>query len=287
MSKNNSLYDFLNSPAFESLQKLETSGAFATARELQNVLESVNPSLISAETAEIEFLKAIAPISDTVNSIYRTYAPIFEQASSFDNLYIKNIISEIKDNAPVISALSELNSSGIANTIDYLPQGDAFNDMMADGFSATVAESLYENGEITQDDINEEITEIIHKKQFSPKAEWDKIKKSKWYLAIRIVVAIITFLFKPVIEYTGDKILDSAGITKFWEESGVYDLIDSILDNAEECDEPETEANTTDREISSIAGRKRENSLNQVEDVHEFLTAIPQDESTRNTPLDE
>ena len=78
-----------------------------------------------------------------------------------------------------MSAISGLNLSGIASIIDALPKYDFLSDMVTDDFSVDVAEKLYESGEITQDDINEEITEIVNKKQFSPKAEWDKIKKSK------------------------------------------------------------------------------------------------------------
>lgn len=57
--------------------------------------------------------------------------------------------------------------------------------MVTDDFSADVAEKLYESGEITQDDINEEITEIVSKKQFSLKAEWGKLKKASGLLLLK------------------------------------------------------------------------------------------------------
>lgn len=87
-----------------------------------------------------------------------------------------------------MSAISGLTFSGIVSVIDALPKYNFLSDMVTDDFSVDVAEKLYENGEITQDDINEEIAEIVSKNQFSPNVEWDKIKKSKWFFAKHISV---------------------------------------------------------------------------------------------------
>ena len=145
------------------------------------------------------------------------YAPIFEQTKAFDTLNIKGIISGLQTSASAMSAILGLNLSGIASIIDALPKYDFLSDMVTDDFSVDAAEKLYESGEITQDDINEEITEIVNKKQFSPKAEWDKIKKSMWFIAIKILIIITTFVCNPVTEYATDKALDKLGINEFWE----------------------------------------------------------------------
>ena len=68
-------------------------------------------------------------------------------------------------------AVSGLNLSGIASIVDALPKYNFLSDIVSDDFSVADVEELYENGEITQEDINEEISEIVSQKQFSPKAE--------------------------------------------------------------------------------------------------------------------
>ena len=212
------------------------------------------------------------------------YAPIFEQTKAFDTLNIKGIISGLQTSASAMSAISGLNLSGIASIIDALPKYDFLSDMVTDDFSVDAAEKLYESGEITQDDINEEITEIVNKKQFSPKAEWDKIKKSKWFIAIKILIIITTFVCNPVTEYATDKALDKLGINEFWEDSGVYDLIDSIFGESEDSTVSETEAKeTVDKtKTGNVSKQRREGLLAKIKDIRTFISSAPQDENTAN-----
>lgn len=43
------------------------------------------------------------------------------------------------------------------------------------------------------------------------------------------MIIIAKFVCDPVMEHAADKVPDSLDITGFWEESGVYDLIDSMF----------------------------------------------------------
>lgn len=217
------------SSAVTASLKLETTGAFAAVRELQSTLNAVKSSMGDATGALEKYRKIVAPILESVKAMNIAYAPIFEQTRAFDSLNIKGLVAGLQTSSAAMSAISGLNLSGIASIIDALPKYDFLSDIVSDDFSVAEAEELYENGEITQDDINEEISEIVSKKQFSPKAEWDKIKKSKWFLAIKILIVLVTFVCNPVTEYVADKALDKLGINEFWENSGVYDLIDSIF----------------------------------------------------------
>lgn len=308
MSINNNPYDFLNTSALDAMRKLqetsaltavrelqassavtaalkmETTGAFAAVRELQSTLNAVKSSMGGATAALEEYRKIVAPISESIKAMNLAYAPIFEQTRSFDTLNIKGIISGLQTSTSAISAISGLNLSGIASIIDALPKYNFLSDMVTDDFSVDVAEKLYESGEITQDDINEEITEIVSKKQFSPKAEWDKIKKSKWFIAIKILIIIATFVCKPVTEYATDKALDKLGINEFWEESGVYDLIDSIFGDTEESIVSEAEAKATvdESKTGNISKQKREDLLNKIKEIRTFISSAPQDENTGN-----
>lgn len=296
MSTNNNPYVFLNTPALDAMRKLqetgaltaalkmETTGAFAAVRELQSTLNAVKSSMGGATAALEEYRRTVAPISESIKAMNLAYAPIFEQTKAFDTLNIKGIISGLQTSASAMSAISGLNLSGIASIIDALPKYDFLSDMVTDDFSVDTAEKLYESGEITQDDINEEITEIVNKKQFSPKAEWDKIKKSKWFLAIKILIILVTFICNPVIEYTTDKTLDKLGINEFWEDSGVYDLIDSIFGESEDSTVSETEAKeTVDKtKTGNVSKQRREGLLAKIKDIRTFISSAPQDENTAN-----
>lgn len=308
MSINNNPYDFLNTPALDAMRKLqetsaltavhklqassavtaalkmETTGAFATVRELQSTLNAVKSSMGGATAALEEYRRIVAPISESIKALNLAYAPIFEQTKTFDTLNIKGIISGLETSTSAMSAISGLNLSGIASIIDALPKYDFLSDMLTDDFSVDAAEKLYESGEITQDDINEEITEIVNKKQFSPKAEWDKIKKSKWFIAIKVLIILTTFVCNPVIEYTTDKTLDKLGINEFWEDSGVYDLIDSIFGESEDSTVSEKEAKeTVDKtKTGNVSKQRREDLLAKINDIRTFISAAPQDENTGN-----
>lgn len=228
-----------------AVNELQASGAFAAIRELQSTLNAVKSPMGGATAALEEYRKVVAPILESVKEINTAYAPIFEQTKVFDSLNIKGIIAGLQTSSAAMSAISGLNLSKIASIVDALPKYDFLSDMVSDDFTIADAEELYESGEITQDDINEEISEIVNKKQFSPKAEWDKLKKSKWFLAFKILFVLVMFVCKPVTEYITDKAIDEFGINECWEDSGVYDLIDSIFGENEDSSVSETEAKKT------------------------------------------
>ena len=233
------------SGTLSAILELQASGAFAAIRELQSTLNAVKSPMGGATAALEEYRKVVAPILESVKEINTAYAPIFEQTKVFESLNIKGIIAGLQTSSAAMSAISRLNLSKIASIADALPKYDFLSDMVSDDFTIADAEELYESGEITQDDINEEISEIVNKKQFSPKAEWDKLKKSKWLLAIKILIVLVTFVCKPVSEYITDKAIDELGINEYWEDSGVYDLIDSILGGNENSAVFETETKKT------------------------------------------
>ena len=246
---NNSTLDAMRhlqeSGTLSAVHELQASGAFAAIRELQSTLNAVKSPMGGATAALEEYRKVVAPILESVKEINTAYAPIFEQTKVFDSLNIKGIIAGLQTSSAAMSAISGLNLSKIASIIDALPKYDFLSDMVSDDFTIADAEELYESGEITQDDINEEISEIVNKKQFSPKAEWDKLKKSKWFLAIKILIVLVAFVCKPITEYVTDKAIDKLGINEYWEDSGVYDLIDSILGGNENSAVFETETKKT------------------------------------------
>ena len=272
------------STAFTAALNFETTGAFAAVRELQSALNAVKSPMSGVTAALEEYRKIIAPISESVKAMNIAYAPIFEQTRAFDSLNIKGILAGLQTSSAAMRAVSGLNLSGIASIVDALPKYNFLSDIVSDDFSVADVEELYENGEITQEDINEEFSEIVSKKQFSPKAEWDKFQKSKWFLAIKILIILVTFVCNPVTEYATDKVLDEFGINEFWKNSGVYDLIDSIFGESEDGAVSETEAKqTVDKaKTGNISKQKRDDLIEKIGQIRAFISAAPQDENTGN-----
>ena len=272
------------STAFTAALNFETTGAFAAVRELQSALNAVKSPMSGVTAALEEYRKIIAPISESVKAMNIAYAPIFEQTRAFDSLNIKGILAGLQTSSAAMRAVSGLNLSGVASIVDALPKYNFLSDIVSDDFSVADVEELYENGEITQEDINEEISEIVSQKQFSPKAEWDKFKKSKWFLAIKILIVLVTFVCNPVTEYATDKVLDEFGINEFWENSGVYDLIDSIFGESEDGAVSETEAKqTVDKaKTGNVSKQKRDDLIEKIGRIRAFISSAPQDENTGN-----
>ena len=270
--------------AFKAALELENSGAFAAVRELQNTMNAVKDSMGGAYEMLEQYQKNIAPIAEIFKAINVAYAPIFEQTRMFDSLNMKGIVSGLQTSASAMRVISGINLNGIAGIIDALPKYDFLSDLISADFTIDDAGKLYESGEITQDDINEELSEIVEKKQFSPVAEWDKLKKSKWFFAIKILLGILLFFGRPIIEYTEDKVLDAIGITQLYEEFGVFETIDSMFANFEEgtVSEEEAKATVDEAKTGNITKQKREDLLAKIKEIRTFISSAPQDDNTGN-----
>ena len=217
------------STAFAAAMKMEASGAFAAVRELQKTLQAVRVPLNGATAMLEEYHKTLAPIRESLNLMHTAYAPIFEATKTFNSLNMKGLVAGLKTSMSAINAIKNIDLVGFASIVDSLPKYDFLSTISTDNFSVEEAEKLFDEGEITQQDVNEELVDIITKKKFSPLAEWDKLQKSKWFIAIQLLFWIVNFVFSPVIDYTKDKALDTFGITEFWNETGIYEYIDEFF----------------------------------------------------------
>lgn len=196
-------------------QTMETTNAFVAAKELQGKLDTIKSFTGIGDTNATldECSKTIAQISKSIRAINLAYAPIFEQTKAFDALNIKDIILGLQTSISAMSAISGLNFSKIASIVDALPKYDFLSDMVSDDFTIADAEGLYESGEITQDDINEEISEIVNKKQFSPKAEWDKLKKASGFLPLKFCLYWLCLCANPSLNTLLIRLLTSLVLT--------------------------------------------------------------------------
>ena len=274
------------SSAFAAAIKMETLGAFGMVRELQKTLEAVRAPLNGATAMLEEYYKTLAPIRESLNLMHTTYAPIFEATKTFDSLNMKGLIAGLKTSMPAMTAISKMDLVGFASIIDSLPKYDFLSSINTENFTIKEAEELFENGEITQEDINDEFVDIVTNKKFSPKAEWDKIQKSKWLLAIRLLICIVAFLGQPLTDYVGDKVRDAIGVTQLIEEYELYDVIDDIFEyfkgDKETVTEEEAKETVDTTKTGNISKQKREDLLAKIKEIRTFISAAPQDENTGN-----
>ena len=274
------------SSAFAAALKMETSGAFAVAREIKSAFELAKMPMNGVATAIAEYHNMIAPISETIKQFYIAYSPIIEATKTFKSICMKDLIVGLQASMPAINAIKSIDFVGYANIIDALPKHNFIKDIAVNGFSIEEAEKLFEDGEISQKDINEEFTNIIEKKKFSPSEKWDEIQKSKWFFAINLLITILMFIGNPLIEYTGDKVRDAIGITQFIEDHNLYGIIDSFFeqfeDDKEFVSEQEAKETVDTTKTGNISKRKREDLLAKIKEIRTFISAAPQDENTAN-----
>ncbi len=265
-------------------ESVKPTGAFNAAKELQAALNAAKAPMSGAREALEEYRKTVASLSESIKVMNSSYASILKQTQAFDSSNIKGLVAGVQTSAAAMRAISGLNLSGVASIVDAMPKYNFLSDIVSDDFSVDDVEKLYESGKITQDDINEEIEEIVNTKQFSPKAEWDKIKKSKWFLAIKVLFFILTFLGQPLIEYTGDKVRDTLGITQFIEDYDLYDVIDSFFeyfeDDKETVSEEEAKETVDKTKTGNISKQKREDLLNKIQEIRTYISTAEQDENT-------
>lgn len=81
-----------------------------------------------------------------------------------------------------------------------------------------------------------------------------------------------------------EKALDKLGLNEFWEDSSVYDLIDSIFGESEDSTVSETEAKkTVDKtKTGNVSKQRREDLLAKIKEIRTFISSAPQDENTGN-----
>lgn len=274
------------SSAFAAALKMETSGAFEVAKEIKSALELAKMPMSGVATAIAEYHNMIAPISESIKQFNIAYSPIIEATKTFKSICMKDLIVGLQASMPAINAIKSIDFVGYANIIDALPKHNFIKDIAVNGFSIEEAEKLFEDGEISQEDINEEFADIIEKKKFSPSEKWNEIQKSKWFLAINLLITILMFIGNPLIEYTGDKVRDAIGITQFIEDYDLYSIIDSFFeqfeDDKEIVSEQEAKQTVDTSKTGNISKQKREDLLAKIKEIRTFISAAPQDENTGN-----
>ncbi len=287
MSINNSFGDFLNTPAFETLKKMQeqfNNSAFAvTMKELQKTIDAVKVPTIGITTAIQAYQDSIAPLTTTVQNINNLYAPILEQTRIFEDIYNKSMMTALQSSIPAMKVMAGIDLSAIQSIVDAFPKYEFLSESILKSIDFSCVAEMYDEGTITDEDIAEEFAEIIAKKEFSIVESWDSVKKSKWFLAIRWLLIILMFLGSPVVDKVKDNTLDALGVNDFWKESGIYEWLDEVFDIKEDggvVSETVAKSTIDESKTGNISKQKREDLLNKIKEIRAFISAAPQDENT-------
>lgn len=241
----NNQYGYLNESTLVSLQEAIDSYKnlpnIAQLYQLQREINAIKVPLASAYAAVAEYQKIVAPLSETIARINNLYEPIREMSREFQRIYNDSTIAAIKRGIVDMRSIFNIDFAEINAVAQTLSQSATFAAEVLRNIDFEEAADLYQNGSITGEDVAEEVCDIVKNKKFAPLETWDKIKKSKWFLGIRVIIVIVGFLASPVGDKVKENTLEALGVNDFWEESGIYEWLDEFF-GIEDID---TESNET------------------------------------------
>lgn len=282
-------FEFENIPAFDAIKRFqdyyENSPMMIAIQELQKTMDAVNVPLDGVTTAVQTFRNAIEPFDNITRNINQLYEPILQITRDYEPLFNDSMISTLKSSLSTLKMFEGLDFSALKSVADALPDYELISSKLVHQIDFENMAKLRDDGEITDEEIAEEIEDIIKNKRFTFVETWDKIKKSKWFLAMRCILVILAFFGKPVIDKVHEETLGAMGVTKFWEDTGIYETLDSLFgkeDNQRVATEDEAKATVDESKTGNISKQKREDLLSKVKEIRNFISNAPQDENTGN-----
>ena len=230
----NNQYDYLNESTLVALQEAIDSYKnlpnIAQLYQLQREINAIRVPLANAYAVVAEYQKIVAPLSETIARINSLYKPIREMSREFQRIYNDSTIAAIKSGIVDMRSVFNIDFAEINALAQSLSQSATFASDVLRNIDFEETADLYQNGSITGEDVAEEVCDIVKNKKFAPLESWDKLKKSRWFLAIRVIFVIVGFLASPVLDEAKEKALESLVINDFWEESGIYEWLDDFFD---------------------------------------------------------
>ena len=260
------------------------NSAFLKAIEqFQRTIDATKAPMDGITAAVQAYHDAVAPMTAALQNINNLYAPILEQTRKYEELYNNSMIAALQNSAFAMKAIAGLDLSAIQSIVDALPKYDYLSDSILKHIDFDAVAEMYDEGTITDEDIAEEFQEIVKKKEFSFIETWDNVKKSKWFLAIRLLLIVLMFFGSPVVDKVKENTLEVLGVNDYWEESGVYEWLDNLfgIENGT-VTEKEAKETVDDTKIGNISKQKREDLLAKIKEIRTFISAAPQDENTCN-----
>lgn len=281
--------DFFNTPAFNDLQRIQeqlnNSALSITMNKLKKTIDSIKMPTDEIVASLQSYHDAITPLFSSMQQIETLYSPILKQTKQYEGIYNNVMISALQSSEALLKTIADLDLPAIQDIVNSFPKYDFLFDEISKSIDFDSIGELYDEGKITDDDIAEEFNTIVSKKDFSLVDTWNNIKKAKWFLAVRLILVILMFLGSPVIDKVKDTALESFGVNEFWEESGIYKWIENVFGVDKERNtvtEQEAKETVVKNNVGNISKQKREDLLNKIKEIRDFISAAPQDENTGN-----
>ena len=268
-------FDFNNSALLKSIE------------QVQRVVNTIKIPTSEITTTLEEYRKIVAPLTKTIEQMNTLSAPSHKLARQMKMMDINPLRDVLKSNTSIMRVVSGIDVSGMttiaSSFADALPN---YNKLFRH-ISAEEMFNYYKNGDITKEEIAEEVQEIVNNTSEKPSIseKWDNFKKSKRFIALIIIFRILQFVGNPVIEKIEDNTREVLGINNFWEESGICEWLDGLLGIEEEngiVTEKEAKKTVDDTKIGNISKQKREDLLNKIKEIRAYISTAPQDENTAN-----
>lgn len=269
----------------EVIRKLQEN----SANMMQQIQE--NTVAFTTQTAAImePYQEVAATLTAVTQNINNLYAPILEQTKQFSSIYSNLALSVLQNSASAMETLLELDYPTILDIAETMEKAIPDISDFWNNFSIADITHAVENGDITEEDIAEEIEEIVSNpaEKLSFFDKWDNFKKTKWFLAIYIIYLVFSFVCQPVTDKIKENIWEATGITEFWQGSGIYEWLDNIFGISGDEDvgvltEQEAKLSISGDSLGNISKQKREDLFAKIKEIRTFISKAPQDENTGN-----
>ncbi len=267
----------------EDLQKLQeqitNNKVYMELEKIQRRIDDLYPPSLREYSAKMQsYLNEYAEMVAKLQEEIALFSPIFDELKRYDDFY-DNAFASIAQNQAAMELMADIDSYAIWDIFSSFKESEKISQEI----NIDTASALYAEGKITDEDIVEEVGEMVSKKDFSFSDTWDNFKKSKWFLAIRVVFVILTFLASPAIDRAKDDILEKMRANEFWKESGVLEQIDKFFGiKSGAVSEQEAKDTVSEENVGNISKKKRESLLQKIQAIRDYISAAPQDENTGN-----
>lgn len=236
----------------------------------------VNLSRPSIELSQ-KLSESVFPLAEQMKRITLSLPKIVSPFAEIERNYMKSVAESLSISSSAMRAAFDVNMSGISELLSSLPDYKTILDSL--DFGSDVS---FDGSEFTEQDIADEVEDILKNKRFSILDTWSSIQKKKWFIAIRIIIAIAFFVAAPAIDRAKEDFYEVTGINDFWEECGAYKWLDSFfnVNNETVVTEEEAKESVDMNNTGNISKQKREDLLAKIGSIREFISAAPQDENT-------
>ena len=263
---------------FEALAKTReqfSNNVIPTLMEWQNCFESLRALIAGVFNTVQACRDSLTPV---IQNIRAAYPAMMKMATDFGNIYI-NVARLIAENIPIQNMMSGLDAPSIQSIFSILEEN---NDELSD-INIDTASALYAEGKITDEDIAEEVGEMVSIKDYALSVAGNIFKKTVRFLAVQFLTFLLTLPFVPAIERIKDDALEAWKINELWEDSIVYEIADKVFGiKSGAVSEQEAKDTVSEENVGNISKKKREDLLQKIQAIRDYISAAPQDENTGN-----